>query len=398
LVAEIEEVLKRIDKKEIIRLTQELIKIPSVTGCEGDIAEYIHCRLKAFGLKSEKQKVVANRPNVIGKLAGASARNSLMFHGHMDTVPPFGMPEPYSGEIVGDSIYGRGSCDQKGGIAASMIALKSINESKIKLKTGLVFAGVIDEEAEHRGSYNLVKKGPKAEMAVVTDCSNLDAEIGCKGSLPIRITTKGKAVHGSTPWLGIDAVAKMIKVIEAINRLPLGEYEIGGLGNFKATLNIGLIQGGNAYNIVPDQCSIWIDRRVVVGEDNRVILKQFRKALAQLKLKDKEFEATIEVARPDWNWPTIIRRGLKPFLVPQDSSAVVSLSEAIAATGGKLHLSYSSGYVDADFLVNDAGIPSVVYGPGGGGMAHSSKELVEIDQLVQSAKVYAYMAAKEASK
>jgi acetylornithine deacetylase/succinyl-diaminopimelate desuccinylase-like protein len=192
----------------------------------------------------------------------------------------------------------------------------------------------------------------------------------------------------------------MTKIMLAIDNLPLGEFKIEGLGNFKGTLNIGLIQGGNAYNIVPDKCSIWIDRRVVVGEDNEAILNKFRDTLEQLKLEDKEFDATMEVARPDWKWPTIIRRGLKPFLVPQDSSVVVSLSEAIAATGGKLHLSYSNGYVDADFLVNDAGIPSVVYGPGPGGEgnAHSPKERVKIDQLVQAAKVYAYMAAKEASK
>ena len=398
MVSDLADILKRIDRKEVTKLTQELVRIPSVTGCEGDVAEYIHNRLKAFGLKAEKQEIVENRSNVIGKIDGTSATNSLMLHGHMDTVPPFNMEEPYSGKIIGDSIYGRGACDQKGGIAASMIALKAIIESGIKLKKGLVFAGVIDEEAEHRGSYHLAKKGPRAEMAVVTDQSNLEAEIGCKGSIPIRITTKGKAAHGSTPWLGINAISTMIKIVQAINKLPLREFKIEGLGNFKATLNIGLIQGGYAYNIVPDKCSIWIDRRVVVGEDNEAILNQLKEALEQLKLKDKKFDATIEVARPDWKWPTIISRGLKPFLVPQDSSVVVSLSEAIAATGGKLRLSYSNGYVDADFLVNDAGIPSVVYGPGGEGNAHSPNERVKIDQLVQAAKVYAYMAAKEASK
>jgi acetylornithine deacetylase/succinyl-diaminopimelate desuccinylase family protein len=398
LALEIADILKRIDRKEVIELTQELVRIPSVTGCEGDLAEYIQGRLKAFGLKTEKQNVVERRFNVIGRMDGASSENSLMLHGHMDTVPTFDMEEPYSGKIVGDSIYGRGACDQKGGIAASMIALKAIMESGLKLKKGILFAGVIDEEAEHRGSYHLAKKGPRAQMAVITDQSDLEVEIGCKGSIPIRITTKGKAVHGSTPWLGINAISKMVKTIEVMNQLSLGETKIEGLGNFKTTINIGLIQGGNAYNIVPDKCSIWIDLRVVAGDENQAILKQFKEALRQLKLKDKEFDATMEVARPDWKWATILRRGLKPFLVPQDSAVVVSLSEAIAATGGKLRLSYSNGYVDADFLVNDAGIPSVVYGPGGEGNAHSPKERVKIDQLVQAAKVYAYMAIKEASK
>jgi len=398
LASEITDILKRIDRKEIIELTQELVRIPSVTGCEGDVAEYIQDRLKAFGLKTEKQNIVEKRFNVIGRMEGTSAENALMLHGHMDTVPAFDMLEPFSGKIIGDTIYGRGACDQKGGIAASMIALKAIMESGSKLKKGILFAGVIDEEAEHRGSYHLAKNGPRAEMAVITDVSDLDVKIGCKGSIPIRITTKGKAVHGSTPGLGINAISKMIKIVLAIDDLTLGEFKIEGLGNFKGTLNIGLIQGGNAYNIVPDKCSIWIDRRVVVGEDNEAILNEFKDALEKLRLEDKEFDAILEVARPDWKWPIIIRRGLKPFLVPQDSSVVVSLSEAIAATGGKLHLSYSNGYVDADFLVNDAGIPSVVYGPGGEGNAHSPKELVKIDQLVQAAKVYAYMAAREASK
>jgi len=103
-----------------------------------------------------------------------------------------------------------------------------------------------------------------------------------------------------------------------------------------------------------------------VGEDNETILNEFKDTLERLRLEDKEFDATLEVARPDWKWPTILRRGLKPFLVSQDSSVVVSLSEAIAATGGEVRLSYSNGYVDADFLVNDASIPSAVYGPGPG--------------------------------
>jgi acetylornithine deacetylase/succinyl-diaminopimelate desuccinylase-like protein len=337
---------------------------------------------------------------VIGKIEGASSGYSLMLHGHMDTVPPFDMDEPFSGKIIGDTVYGRGACDQKGGIAASMVALKAVVESGLRLKKGLLFAGVMDEEAEHRGSYHLVKSGLRAVMAVVTDVSDLDVRIGCKGSIPIRITTKGKAVHGSTPWLGSNAISKMIKVMNALKGLPLGEFKIEGLGVIKGTLNIGLIQGGDAYNIVPDKCSVWIDRRVVVGEDNETILGQFKDTLQQLKCEDKELNATMEVARPDWRWPTILRRGLKPFLVSPDSSVVVSLSEAIAATGGELRLAYANGYSDADFLVNDAGIPGVVYGPGSGGEggAHSPKERVKIDQLERSAKVYAYMAAKEASK
>jgi acetylornithine deacetylase/succinyl-diaminopimelate desuccinylase-like protein len=157
----------------------------------------------------------------------------------------------------------------------------------------------------------------------------------------------------------------------------------------QGTLNIGLIQGGTAYNNVPDSCSIWIDRRTVPGETQASVLAEIQQVLEHLTSEDYKFRAKAEVARPDWKWEAIRDRGLNPALTSPKSPVAQALTSAHKqATGKEVKLGYTNGYNDSDFLVNDLGIPTVNYGPGESARSHTLDEKLRIDHLLTAVRVY----------
>ena len=386
-----------VDVEYALKLTKELVRIPSVTGEEGEIAKFLAEELSGLGLRVELRRVQGDRFNVIGVLKGEEKGIALAFHGHTDTVPPYGMEDPFSAEEDEEHIYGRGSCDQKAGLAASIAALKAIVDSGIELRKGLAFLGVVDEEREHRGSYALVEDGFKADAAICTEPTGLEIAVGCKGTLPVKITTFGKAAHGSAPWRGVNAVYKMAKVLLALEELEPKSVTVPGVGEVRGSLNVGLIRGGEAYNIVPDSCSIWIDRRLVPGETPEDALREIREILDELGRSDPDFRAELSVDRPDWEWEPIKKRGLKPCLVNPEEDIVRWIREAHESVAGdRSKLKFSSGYFEMDFLVNDLGIPTVAYGPGDPELAHTPEERVSKRQIVIASRVYAAVAMSAA--
>jgi len=388
-----DKVLGQLHDDEIIAFAQQMIRFESQNGHEGPIARWIADELGALGLKLTLEDVHDGRLNVIGVLPGKKEGIGLLFHGHTDTVPFLNMENPLSGEIVDGYIWGRGSCDQKGGVAASIMALKAIVRAGIPLSKGLAVAAVIDEESEHRGSYALVDMGLKADSAIVTEPSDLRLLLGCKGTAPIQITFYGKIAHGSNPWLGINAVEKAAKAVLALAQMPTHEVEVPRLGTVRSSINIGLISGGTAYNNVPHECTICIDRRMVPGETQDSCLAEIQQVLDQLASEDPDFKASMEIARPDWKWERIKKRGLNPAITSPDediSQAVMRAHET--AIGSPVELGYTNGYMDMDFLVNDLGIPTVNYGPGDTVFAHTDHEKLDIDELLKATRVYALTA------
>jgi acetylornithine deacetylase/succinyl-diaminopimelate desuccinylase-like protein len=277
-----------INPAEVVQFTQAVVRQSSVTGEEGDLGRFLAHALDEFGLRVELQEVL-----------------SLLFHAHMDTVPFAAMTDPLSAKVTDDHIWGRGSVDQKGGLAASVMALATIARSGVRLKSSLGLALVVDEESEHRGSMALVEHGLQARQAVVTEPSGLRLVIGCKGTTPFQIRVRGQATHGARPWLGINAVHQAMQVVTALEELGYPEYTVPGYGPVKGSLNLGVIEGGRAYNIVPDECLLWFDRRTVPGEEQEAVLGAVQAILDRLAESDPPVESSLSIARPDWDWEPI---------------------------------------------------------------------------------------------
>lgn len=376
----------------VIEEAKRLISIPSVTKGEAVIGKYLAERLESLGCKTRIVPIDGDRFNVIGILEGESDdKMGILFHGHMDTIAPYGMENPFTPEVRDGYIWGRGSADQKGGIAATLAAVEMFTEKKKVLKKSIGVFCVIDEEEEHKGSMALADMNIQSDFAVVTEPTALKIGVGCKGSLPIRIVVRGRASHGCRPWLGESAVLHGMNIVNRILSEELPEYEIGKLGKHKASINLGIVDGGVAYNIVPDSCVFCFDRRMVLGETWESVMGGMQRIIDDYDKPD-DVSVILEIARPDWNWGPIKLRGLLPAITDPDSEVVTLAQEAHRrVTEEEPQLYVTDGYNEMDFLINDHGIPTVQYGPGDGSLCHTSKEMLDIRQLEIARDVYSEM-------
>jgi len=390
----IETVLGEIHDQAVVEFTQALVRIPSVNGEEAEAADFVARACRQGGLEVTVRDVHDGRPNVLAVLPGRKSNDiGLLLHGHTDTVPFLGMKNPLSGEVVNGHIWGRGSVDQKGGLAASVMALLALARADVPLAKGVAVAAVIDEESEHRGSMALVDEGFRADFAIVTEPSDLRLLVGCKGTAPIRITLTGVLAHGSNPWLGVNAIEKAARVVIALGEIEPRAVEVPGVGRMQGSINVGLIEGGTAYNNVADRCSLWLDRRMVPGETQATVLEEIRALLDDLAAQDPDFKAMAEIARPDWRWERIKERGLNPAMVSLDSQIVAAVRMSHQRVVGEpVELGYTHGYMDMDFLINDLGIPTVNYGPGDTAYSHTDHERLRVDHLLAATRVYALTA------
>ncbi len=368
---------------------KRLLAIESITGNEKELAYYLLDRFKSIGCKISLFEAATGRFNITAVIEGnRPGKFGLLFHGHMDTVPAYNMEDPFNPYEVDGCIHGRGSVDQKGGVAAVFAAFAAYMNSGKKPEKSIGFVGVIDEESEHRGSMALKKMGIEADFAIITEPTALRLGIGCKGTAPIRIEIKGRSAHGCRPWLGTNAVLAGMEITSELMDETLPESTIEGIGKVKASWNLGRIEGGEVYNIVADKCSIWFDRRLIPGETQEEIRNTVNRILDKYN-DENEVTAKAEIARPDWNWDPIKRRGLLPALTDINSKIVEHVKKAHNnVMGNDPVIFFTDGYQEMDFLVNDLGIESIQYGPGDSSLCHTDYEQLSISDLESCSEVY----------
>src|SRR5215217_4767211 len=286
-----------------------------------------------------------------------SERATLVLHGHFDVVP--GHPEQFAPRVEGDRMFGRGSYDMKGALASMMCALHDVaDQHDVRVR----FVCVPDEESEdieRRTSDDLVRRGLVGDFAITGEPTNLHVGIQAKGVLAARLIVHGRAAHGSTPWLGDNAVLKAIDVFRRIESLPFSR-ESSELFD-RPSINLGRIHGGDALNKVPDLCTMVVDIRYLPNQDPADILEQIR------SIPD------IDVVR------TFTR---VPAYVSPSNPYVLALVDAVGRlTKGESMSIGRDGASDAvSFL--QAGIPAVEFGPAGGGH-HGPEEWVSISSLAR---------------
>ena len=368
---------------------KRLLAIESVTGNEKELAYYLFSRFESMGCKTSLYEAAPERFNILAIIEGTVSDGiGLLFHGHLDTVPPYNMENPFTPQEKDGHIHGRGSVDQKGGLAAVISAFETYLNSGEKPKKAIAFVGVIDEESEHRGSMALKAMGIEADFAVVTEPTALKLGIGCKGTAPIRIDIQGRPAHGCRPWLGVNAVLAGMEITKALLKEELPECIIEGIGKVKASWNLGRIEGGEAYNIVADKCSIFFDRRLIPGETQEQVQGEVNRIIDSYS-SENNVNVKAEIARPDWNWEPIKKRGLLPALTKINSRIVEHVIKAHnAVEKNNPVIFFTDGYQEMDFLVNDLGIESIQYGPGDSSLCHTDNEELRISDLLSCSKVY----------
>lgn len=387
---------KLMDNQELCGILSDVVKCESVFGNEGNCGRLLAKIARDNGLNVEITPTTAeDRFNVMITLGAdgfMDKTNGLLLHGHYDTVPVLDMPDPYNTEVVNNIMCGRGIVDQKSGLVAALCAAIAVKRSGKTLKKPLCVACVVDEESEHRGSYALAQTGMKADWAIATEPTKGHCEFGCKGTTPIRITVKGLTAHASNPWIGVNAIEKSMPILEGLFAMKFPEVDLGEFGKYRGTICVSKLDAGTAYNNVPGEAVIWMDRRTVPGENSQLALQQVRDVIEEAKKKVPDLQATAEIARPDWHWPPIRERGLNPTCTATDCELYKILNAAAAKAGlPTVEKKFCNGYNDMDFLVNNLGIPTLVYGSGDGSMAHTAHEEVDVDTVCSVAEVFCNM-------
>jgi succinyl-diaminopimelate desuccinylase len=294
----------------------------------------------------------------VGPGADAPASPCVVFHGHLDVVP--GRTEQFAPEVDGDRLIGRGAYDMKGGLAAMMCALKDVERQEQVQVRLLCVPDEESEEIDERSTDALVERGLGGDFAITGEPTNLHIGVEAKGVLVMRIDVHGRAAHGSTPWLGDNAVLKAIDVFRAIESLPFSRESSEMFD--RPSINLGRIEGGDALNKVPDLCTMAVDVRFLPGQDPAEILSQVSDI------------PSIDVTK-SFVFP--------PVSVPRGNSYVRALRDAVArAIPEKEVMSVGrDGASDAvSFMA--AGIPAVEFGPDGGGH-HGPEEWVSLASLVR---------------
>ncbi|MBI3822453.1 MAG: M20 family metallopeptidase [Planctomycetes bacterium] len=370
---------------ETTRLLRDLVAIPSVNPMRPDIppeialefrvTAYLEQFFRTLGVPFERQNVAPQRDNIVARLTIPGAKRTLMFEVHQDTVPVDGMIiDPFGAKIEGNKLYGRGSCDIKGGMASMLGCFARLVREKPKGCCNVIMACSVDEEATMLGVIELAKR-TKADCAVVAEPTNLNIVHAHKGVVRWNLLTAGRSCHSSTPEQGTNAIYRMGKLLVAIEqyaahlRASSSDPLLG-----PPTMSVGLIEGGVSVNTVPDRCKIAIDRRLIAGEDPD---KQSENFLTFLKTNagiDFPFEL---------NAPTI----RMPALSPKGSEEIQKLlGAAIDAERGS-HKVHSVPYGTDAATLAWAGIPSVVFGPGDIAKAHTVDEWVPLDEVESAANI-----------
>ena len=378
-----------IDRGHLVNLLKDLVRIDSVNpslvqGAAGEeeISDYIEDWMLSLGLETERYDVEPGRPNVVGLLKGSGDGKTLLLNGHTDTVGVDYMEiDPFDPVVKESRLYGRGSFDMKGGLAASMSAVKSVVESGDELKGDVILAAVCDEEYASIGTERLMED-TRADAAIIGEFTAENIQIAHKGFAWIDLETRGLAAHGSAYKVGVDAIAKMgyaLIGLEALQKI-LEETEHPLVG--PASVHASIIEGGRELSTYPDRCLLKIERRLIPGEDRVDVDQELMDMLASISEGDPKFAASYEI--------TFYRA---PMEIDKNEEICQVLREgARELTDQTPDWIGGSGWMDTQ-IIWSKGIPAVAHGPYGEG-AHAKEEWVDLESVYRVAQVHEYAIRK----
>ena len=398
-------ILDSVDPEEMLRLAQDLVRIPSFKTEESDVARFLGGFLAQRGYDVELQEVEAGRFQTIATLKGSGGGKSLMLNGHID-IDPLAMGwkrDPWTPMIEGDFIYGAGIRNMKSGVSSMITAAEAIRRSGTLLKGDLVLACVVGELQGGVGTRYLCRHGPLTDMAVVPEPFGANNILTVHaGVLEMAIHVLGNSRHISRKEEGVDAIAKMCKAVPAIDGVEFTytpRQDLPGLPR----INVGAIIGGRGRdydlrspNFVSDFCTVIVDVRFLPGMTSESVKSDIERALDRIKSEDPEFQYEIEMPPdPKYRVFTVV---MEPFDLPKDEYILDAVLRQYRTVTGRepdgvgtvLPGSYTG---DDTCHLWRAGVPCLLYGPGGGSESGTiPDEYSRISDMEQVAKVLALTA------
>lgn len=379
------------NNSELIRFCQEIIRIPSQPCKERLVAKRVFAEMESLGYHSVNIDEYGSVVGVISKGDGPV----VVVDAHMDTVGVEPIKDwdfdPYGAWIEQECIYGRGAIDMKGPAAAVVHGLATlISEDEDFAGTVVASLSTMEEKCEGIALANVLDQY-QADYLVIAEPTNLDLARAQKGRAELAVTTHGLTTHSSTPHYGIDAVKKMMKLIDSIEKMPLPDHSFLGKGVIALTDIIS--EPYPAISMVPFRCTATFDRRLISGETEESVLKEINVLIDELAGNDKDFKAEAEIARDSFTAYTEksfeFKKFLKSWELEEDHEAVVATLAALTTELGK-----SPELTSYNFCTNGSlperhqGIPTIGFGPGQEELAHRQNEHIRIKDLEAGARCY----------
>ena len=378
-----------IDRERLVDQLADLVRIDSTNpglvpdgAGEAEGAAYVADALREMSLEVEVWAPEPGRPNVVGVLPGTGGGRSLMLNAHTDTVGVEGMDAPFTPRVEDGRMYGRGTQDMKGSLAAQLAAVRALQAADGELAGDVIVAAVIDEEHKSRGTEAVVERYDP-DGAIVTEPTDLELALAHKGFVWIDVETRGRAAHGSRPDEGVDANMHMGRVLARLDRLETelrrreGHRLVGA-----PSLHAAQIEGGSASSVYAARCRLRVERRTIPGETEAEARREVQAILDALADEDPAVDASCTVA--------FARR---PFEAAADSA----IAEAVRAAGtdvrGQAPPDAGQTFWTDAALLAEAGTETVVLGPVGEGL-HTTEEWVDLDSVVDLAGILARTARR----
>jgi succinyl-diaminopimelate desuccinylase len=274
---------------------QALVRIPSVNppGGEGPVASLILDELRRLGLDGRIVESAPGRANVVAHLAGSGRGPTLLLNGHMDVQPPAAdwTRDPFAAEREGTRVYGQGVMDMKAGLAAMVFAVETVRRTGTRLAGDLVLTAVADEvSGGHQGTGFLVRQGlVRADFGVVCEPTGDAVRVAHRGALWLELEVRGRSAHGGRPWLGVNAISKVARIVRVLEEDLLPRLASRTHPLLPApTINLGTIHGGTKFNLVADRATLQLDRRLVPGESLDAARAEIEAVCATVRAGDPE--------------------------------------------------------------------------------------------------------------
>lgn len=385
------ETLNPLQKDNVVKLLKELVaidssQVPGKERVEEGMADYVTRYCKAMGMTVDKQEVAPGRPNLMAHWPEQTGSKSLMLEAHMDTVTVEGMTvDPFAGEVRDGKMFGRGTCDTKGSMAAFLTALRIASEAGRLPTDKLYFVAVMDEETCCEGAKALMKTEFRTDAAIVGEPTCCELVTCHKGPLWFEVETRGRACHPSLPHQGrnaIDEMARLVSFVHGPYTAHIQQKSHPLLG--RSTAQVTVIEGGTRINIIPERCRAKIDGRYIPGQS----LDEIKNELEQMARQHLGPEATFRI---------IDTNGSLPLDSPSDSPLVRKLQQVAGQAGGSGEPQGVNYFADTGPFTA-GGIMSVLFGPGDIAQAHTADEYLELGQLYRATEVILTLLTENAGR
>lgn len=380
-------------KDVLVDLCREMIRTPSPSGKEGQVAELIGRTMRESGFDEVS---VDRYGNVVGKIVLGRGGKKILLEGHMDHVdvsdPSRWTQDPFGGDLVDGRIYGRGTTDMKGNLSAMIKAAAFVKEDLAgELDGEILVGGCVHEECFEGVASEEIDKNHNPDFVVIGEPSGLTLKRGQRGRAEVLLETFGKNAHSSNPSVGINAVKKMMKAILAIESgFTPKVHPVLGEGILEVTDIISSPYPG--ASVVPDKCSATFDRRLLENETKDDVLNQVRDFLAPLLAEDPKMKFGVSLARGEEKCytgePIEAERFAPGWIFPENDPFVQASLEGLRSVGQDPKISHYYFCTNGSYYAGKAGIPTVGFGGSLETLAHVDDEYMEVDQLVKACEGY----------